>query len=257
MKRLRAITVAVLALALVLSVCPAQAKVNTDYSTAYSNLIGAMEIVNCQSWASLRAYPDTTAARLAKVPLGAMVINCYYQDDRFTYCEYNGIGGYILNSNLSFIYGKPGYEYPAENYLGNMQISNCVSFASLRDYPSTSANLLMRVPLGEIVTNVFYQDERFSYCIYNGVEGYILNNNLTWISGGSTASDYDTNWIGDAWIVNCSWASLRELPDTGAYRLAKVPVGEKVTDCYYVNDRFACATWNGYVGYILVDNLGW
>ena len=26
---------------------------------------------------------------------------------------------------------------------------------------------------------------------------------------------------------------------------------------YYVNDRFACVTWKGVVGYILVDNLGW
>ena len=257
MKKLRVITVVALALALMLCACGAQAKTSTDYSSVYSNLIGAMEIVNCQSWASLRVYPDSSSARLAKVPLGATVVNCYYQDDRFTYCEYNGISGYILNSNLSFIYGPVGYEYPAENYLGNMQIVNCVSFASLRDYPSTSANLLMRVPLGEIVTNVFYQDERFSYCIYNGVEGYILNSNLSWVSGGSTATDYDSSWIGDAVIVNCSWASLRELPDTGAYRLAKVPVGETVTDCYYVNDRFACCTWRGFVGYILVDNLGW
>ena len=158
MKKLRVITVVALALALMLCACGAQAKTSTDYSSVYSNLIGAMEIVNCQSWASLRVYPDSSSARLAKVPLGATVVNCYYQDDKFTYCEYNGISGYILNSNLSFIYGPVGYEYPAENYLGNMQIVNCVSFASLRDYPSTSANLLMRVPLGEIVTNVFYRE---------------------------------------------------------------------------------------------------
>jgi len=36
-----------------------------------------------------------------------------------------------------------------------------------------------------------------------------------------------------------------------------VPVGSAVSDCYYVNDRFACCTYNGVVGYILVDNLGW
>ncbi len=258
MKKLRVVTMLTLALMLMVSACAAHAaQVSYDYN-AYDNLLGAMEIVNCQSWASLRLYPDSTSARLAKVPLGSTVINCYYQDDRFTYCEYNGIGGYILNSNLSFIYGPVGYEYPADNYLGNMQIVNCQAYASLRDYPSTSGNLLMRVPLGEIVTNVFYQDERFSYCIYNGVEGYILNNNLSWVSGGSSASAYDSTWIGDAWIVNClSYASLRELPDTAAYRLAKVPLGALVTDCYYVNDRFACVTWNGVVGYVLVDNLGW
>ena len=258
MKRLRVWGIAVLVLALLSGVCAAQAKTYTSYGSSYDNLIGAMEIVNCQSWTSLRAYPDSHATRLAKVPAGSVVINCYYQDDRFTYCEYNGIGGYILNTCLSFIYGPIGYEYSADSYLGNMQITNCLSYASLRDYPSTSGNLLARVPLGELVTNVFYHDDKFSYCIYNGIEGYVLNNNLTWVSGGSSADSYDATWIGDAWIVNCaSWASLRELPDTSAFRLAKVPYGDKVTNCYYVNDRFACVTWKGVVGYILVDNLGW
>jgi len=258
MKKLRVLTAAVLALALLLGLGVAQAATYTSYGTSYDYLIGAMEVVNCQSWTSLRMYPDSHSTRLMKVPVGAVVTNCYYQDDKYTYCEYNGVGGYILSNTLSFIYGPIGYEYSEEDYLGNMQIVNCQSYASLRDYPSTSANLLVRVPLGEIVTNVFYQDDRFSYCIYNGIEGYILNNNLAWLSGGSEASTYDTTWIGDAWIVNvASWASLRELPDTSAYRLAKIPLGDMVTNCYYVNDRFACVTWNGLVGYVLVDNLGW
>ena len=259
MKKARILTALVLAFALLFGLSAAQAATNYAYGTSsYDYLIGAMEVVNCQSWTSLRSYPDSSAPRLMKVPAGAVVYNCYYQDERFTYCEYNGVGGYILNNNLSFIYGYVGYEYSEDDYIGNCQIVNCQSYASLRDYPSTSANLLVRVPLGDIVTNVFYQDERFSYCIYNGVEGYILNNNLSWISGGSNASAYDETWIGDAYIVNClTYASLRELPDTSSYRLAKVPLGSKVTDCYYVNDRFACVTWNGYVGYILVDNLGW
>ena len=256
MRKLCVLIAAALALALVAAA--AQAEVYYDYGSAYDNLIGAMEIVNCQSWTSLRSYPDSSSPRLAKVPVGAVVINCYYQDDKYTYCEYNGIGGYILNNNLSFIYGPVGYEYPEDSYQGNMQIINCQSYASLRSYPSTGADLLVRVPLGEIVTNVFYHDEKFSYCVYNGIEGYILNNNLSWVSGGSGSQKYDSTWIGDAWIVNVGcWASLRELPDTSAYRLAKVPLGDMVTDCYYVNDRFACCTWKGMTGYILVENLGW
>jgi len=51
-----------------------------------------------------------------------------------------------LNNNLSFIYGPIGYEYSEDSYMGNMQIVNCVSYAPLRDYPSTSGNLLVRVP---------------------------------------------------------------------------------------------------------------
>lgn len=259
MKKLRLFTALALALALLTGLCAAQAAQSAyDYGNAYDYLIGAMEVVNCQSWTSLRSYPDSVAPRLARVPLGAIVTNCYYQDEKYTYCEFNGVGGYILNNNLSFIYGPYGYEYSADDYIGNCQIVNCQTFAVLRDYPSTTANQLVRVPLGDIVTNVFYQDERFCYCIYNGIEGYILSNNLSWVSGGSSAQAYDSTWIGDAWIVNCgSWASLRELPDTASYRLAKVPLGDKVTDCYMVNDRFACCTWRGTVGYILVDNLGW
>ena len=257
MKKLRLFTALALALALLAGLCAAQAKTKYDYSASYDNLIGAMEIVNCQSWTSLRMYPDSTSARLAKVPLGSVVVNCYYQDDHYTYCEYNGVGGYILNNNLSFIYGPVGYEYSESAYMGNMQIVNCTSYASLRDYPSTTGNLLVRVPLGDIVTNVFYHDDKFCYCVYNGVEGYILTRNLSWVSGGSSASDYDSSWIGDAVVVNCTWTSLRELPDTSSYRLLKVPRGSLLTDCYYVNDRYACCTYNGIVGYILVDNLGW
>ena len=256
MKKAHIIILLTLVLVLLTAAAAQAAQAYVDYGASYDNLIGAMEVVNCTSWASLRSYPDSSSARLAKVPLGAVVVNCYYQDERFTYCEYNGVGGYILNSNLSFIYGPIGYEYSQDSYMGNMQIVNCLSYASLRDYPSTTGNLLMRVPLGGIVTNVFYHNDKFCYCIYNGVEGYILTKNLAWVSGGGSAS-YDSSWIGDAWIVNCTWASLRELPDTSSYRLAKIPKNAKVTDCYYVNDRFACCTYNGMVGYVLVDNLGW
>ena len=172
-----------MAMALILALLcagAAQAQAYPDYGNSYDNLIGAMEIVNCSSWASLRMYPDSTSMRLAKVPKGAVVVNCYYQDDRFTYCEYNGVGGYILNDNLSFIYGPVGYEYAEADYMGNMQIVNCVSYASLRAYPSTGSTRLAKVPLGAYVTNCSIVDDRFAYCEYGGQAGYILIDNLGW-----------------------------------------------------------------------------
>ena len=257
MKHLRRALSLVVILTLCLGALSAQAA--PYYGADYSNLIGAMEIVNCQSWTSLRARPDSFSTRLDKVPVGAVVYNCCYYDDKYTYCVYDGIEGYILNSNLSFIYGPVGYAYPEESYLGNMQIVNCQSYAVLRDYPNTRAGQVARVPLGDIVTNVFAHDDRFCYCMYGNLEGYILIDNLEYLSGaGSGSTVYAGDWIGDCYIVNCiSYASLRELPSTSAYRLAKVPYGSLVTDCYYVDDRFACCTWNGMVGYILLDNLGW
>ena len=260
MKYFRALclTLALLLALGISAVRPARAEAYYSYDYSYDYLLGAMEVCNCASWTSLRAYPDSNAVRLARVPLGTVVTNCYYYDEKWTYCIYDGMEGYILNNNLSFIYGPRGYEYTEEEYLGNFQIVNCTSYASLRVYPDTQSTMLARVPLGAIVTNVFYQDDRFCYCMYGNLEGYILSSNLAWVSGGATTTSVPAeDWLGNCVIINClSYASLREYPDTHAERLARVPLGSIVTDCYFVDDRWACCTWNGIVGYILTENLG-
>ena len=223
-----------------------------DYADL-QNLVGAMEVVNCTSYASLRAYPNTSSERLARVPLGAVVTNCWGWDNRFTFCSYDGIDGYILTQNLSFINGPIGYEFPDSDYLGNMEIVNCTSYASLRMYPDTSSTRLAQVPLGSIVTNVYYYNDKFSWCMYGDIEGYILNSNLYSVL---EAVESYSSW-GTCMIVNCqSWASLRELPDTASARLAKIPAGELVTDCVPVSDKFARCTWQGITGYVLISNLG-
>ncbi len=198
MKKFRMLLCAALAAVLMLAAMPvaSAAAYAYDYDD-YTGLIGAMEIVNCQSYASLRARPDTSSTRLARVPLGAIVTNCWYEDEKFTYCVYDGVEGYILNTNLSFIAGPVGQEYEDEAYLGNMQIVNCKSYASLRSFPDTKADLVARVPLGTIVTNVFYEDERFCYCLYGDLEGFILTDNLQWVSGGANA-----DYLGECVIVN-------------------------------------------------------
>ena len=222
-----------------------------------ANLIGSMEIVNCTSYASLREYPDTGSTLLMKIPLGAVVTDCYGWDDRFTWVTYGDMQGYVLNTNLAFIYGPRGYEFTDDEYLGNYRIVNCKSYASLRQYPDSSSLRLAQIPLGDVITNVFYYDDRFSWCMYGDMEGYILNDNLTWVSGGTATTTTD-GYLGDCVIVNClMYASLREYPDTRSARILKVPRGSIVTDCYIVDDRFAWCNYNGYTGYILLDNLGW
>ena len=271
MKRMRVMTALALALCLLLACGASAARGYTDSYYDYTNLLGSMEIVNVKTYTNLRDRPNAFANKIARVPAGAVVTNCYYYDDKYTYCEYDGVAGYITNNNLSFIAGPVGYEYPDESYLGNYQIVNCQSYATLRSYPDTSSQSVTRVPLGAIVTNVFYQDERFSYCVYGDMDGYILNSNLSWVSGGNGGSSYtydsgyDSGYdygyssrIGNAVIVNClSYASLRQLPDTRSVRLARVPLGAVVTNCYVVDDRFAYCEYGGLAGYILLDNLGW
>ena len=84
--------------------------------------IGAMRVVRCKDYVSLRATPEKTGKVLSKVPLGAIVLYCSNntykyanaayrkQKDLFIRCEYEGQEGYILKKYL-----EPAPEFePAE-----------------------------------------------------------------------------------------------------------------------------------------------
>lgn len=60
-----------------------------------------------------------------------------------------------------------------ETYL-TMVVVNCDEWVSLRSGPSTSADRIAQVPLGEVVFECSRIDDRFFYCTYMGQRGYIL-----------------------------------------------------------------------------------
>ena len=63
--------------------------------------IGAMRVVWCDEWISLREKPKKTSNRIAEIPLGAIVYSCVEcADDRFVQCEYDGQVGYALRGYL-------------------------------------------------------------------------------------------------------------------------------------------------------------
>lgn len=57
-------------------------------------------VVNCESWISLREYPDTNSAALRRIPLGALVRYFGRVGNGFCRIEYDGIGGYTLQAYL-------------------------------------------------------------------------------------------------------------------------------------------------------------
>lgn len=61
-----------------------------------------MMVDHCEEWVSLRAAPSTQAARLAKVPLFALVLDVQRDPawGDFVYCSYDGQYGYILSQYL-------------------------------------------------------------------------------------------------------------------------------------------------------------
>ncbi len=62
--------------------------------------LGTMRVVNCESWVSLREACSSGSKRLAKVPLGALVTNCFLDREEMVWCEYDGQTGFILRQYL-------------------------------------------------------------------------------------------------------------------------------------------------------------
>ena len=83
--------------------------------------LGDMVVVNCEEWVSLREYPGTEATRLAKVPLGARVLDCETASNGFAYCHYEGQDGYILLKYLE------AAEEGAEPFEGDVVLDTTVN----------------------------------------------------------------------------------------------------------------------------------
>ena len=168
---LKRLLCAALCAVLLLGVLPARAAGVTD----------VMRVYNCSEWVSLREAPDTNSKRLAKVYLGDLVTDCHVAPNDFIQCEYKGKVGYILYKYLKMTDHTSGESFP-----GNQMVVNCTEWVSLWDLPGEGAKRLAKVPLGAIVTNVYYENDRFCYCLYGDLEGFILTDNLQWVSGGVT-----------------------------------------------------------------------
>lgn len=222
-----------------------------EFAACDVDYVGNMTVVNCDEWISLRNAPDTDAARIAKVPLGATMTDCIISNENtaFLYGCYSGQWGYALREYLAPV----GLTFEAV-YVGDMVVSNCDEWVSLRQYPDTDAARIAKVPLGALVTDCIISSENSSFmsCYYNGIPGYILREYLT----EAKQESFEPVYIGDMTVVNCDeWVSLRNAPSSSSPRIMKVPLGAAVTDCLIVSDEFVYCWYNGYSGYIMTQYL--
>lgn len=100
------------------------------------------------------------------------------------------------------------------------------------------------------------------YCEADGGEGvefaWYSYYDLRTINPGDSDDDYNPGDysdfgepMGDMYVVNCrEWVSLRAEMNTSSARLAKVPLGAKVTEVYFWTDEFAWCTYNNQTGFI-------
>ncbi len=217
----------------------------TTSESAFADVLPNQQVTKCNSWVSLRKDPSTTAQRLAKVPLGATVKSCV-REGEFVKCTYSGKTGYILAKYLKN--ASSGSTPAGADLYGEARVVNCAKYVSLRATPDTSSTRLQKVPLGAYVIAKGSASNGFVQVEYKGENGYILSAYLKKTNTGNIA-------LADQKVAGCeNWVSLRETPSTSAYRLAKVPLGAKVTNCVR-NGAFVHCTYNGQSGYILAKYL--
>ena len=208
-----------------------------------------LTVVNCDEWVSLREAPDKKSSRVAKVPLGAEVMDTGEFQDDFTYVFYGDLYGYIQTKYLA----PSDSVEPEENgggWMGDMMVVGVDEWVSLRSAPNKDASRLKKVPLGAIVTDCAWYTADYIYGCYNGTYGYILGKYLHVDDGSivTTPSGYE---VGDMVVVNCdSWVSLRQKPNSASDRLKKVPLGAMVTNCQFYNSDFIYCRYQGSWGFI-------
>lgn len=135
-------------------------------------------------------------------------------------------------------------------YAEQMIVLNCDSWVSLRSYPSTSAERIDKIYLGEPVESIGYSNG-FNQVVYHGKEGWILTQYLGY---GMPFTPTDRAGY-ERTIVNCSeWVSLRSYPSTSAPRLAKIPLGAWVESIGWENG-FNQVIYNGQVGWVLTQYI--
>ena len=100
---------------------------------AETQVYSVMEVVNCEQWVSLRKEPSPYAVRLKRIPLGAVVTDCRYENSEFTYCVYDGMGGYVMTEYLGYTEKLPYATAAPKKELRGLAIDKL----STRSGPST------------------------------------------------------------------------------------------------------------------------
>ena len=150
-----------------------------DGQYCYSGMIGdaaqgvsksyqTMYVVNCNESITLRTSPSTQAAEICQIPLGAAVSFVAEAENGFYEISYLGNTGYALASYLAFD------QTQFQGMYQTMRVVNCNESITLRTSPSTQAEEICQIPLGEVVSYIEPAENGFYKVIYLGNTGYAL-----------------------------------------------------------------------------------
>ena len=126
---------------------------------------------------------------------------------------------------------------------------------NLREYASTSARLLLRIPQNAYVS-VYNRGSVWSYVRYNSVYGYVMSQYLTF-PGESTPVTPTTPTSGThlARVTTVAGSlNLREYGSSGSRVLTRIPQ-YTVISVNYIGTTWCNVSYNGYTGYVMTQYL--
>ncbi len=133
-----------------------------------------MYVANCQESITLRKSASTKAEEIRQIPLGAAVSYIEEAGNGFYKVAYMGNTGYALASYLE------GYEPQDWDPYTTVYVVNCQESITLRKSPSTKADEIRQIPLGEPVIYRKAVEDGFSMIEYNNEIGYVLTSYLAY-----------------------------------------------------------------------------
>ena len=157
---------------------------------AESSYIGSMQVVNCDEWISMRAQPDPSSDRLAKIPLGAVLTDCSWVSQTFIYATYEGVSGYVLSKYVEAIETEPQAE-TAQTETTGLDMTVYGTDAKLYAEANENANVLAEIPAGETISNCYNYNAEFVYCEYQGMIGYVAAAELINVDTAAAAQRID------------------------------------------------------------------
>lgn len=190
---------------------------------------------------NLRSQPNTLSTVVAKIPNNQEVA-VLMRGTVWSQVRYGDAVGYVMTQYLSFADTAPTpTPTPSPTPTGTQSATTATvrllqpgSTLNLRQFASTKAEVLARIPNGAAVT---VQSHGPTWCgvTYQGIHGYVVTEYLNF--GGAAPAPTPTPGPsapaqGDAWVLTLSGTgnvNLRAAMRVDAQILARIPHGQKVS----------------------------
>ena len=219
-------------------------KASFQITVSGSAVIGTATVTTSSGSLNLRESASLYSRVIRTIPRGATV-DVLSRDTSWSRVRYAGSEGYVLNQYLTFQTSPT----PTPGTGTSMaRVTTSSGSLNLREYASTSARVLVRIPQYAYVT-VYSRGATWCYVSYGGYAGYVMTEFLTFVSDSPTPAPTGSTSVAQVSTPSGS-LNLRAYASTSARVLLQIPEYAFVT-VYNRGATWSYVSYNGVSGYVM------